>query len=160
MATLVTAGTEILRAHHFELPTGTGVGPHSLIQGEQHHIYTVLSIICHCSYDDVGNQNDGLTVGIKGYNALEGGSAGSADDVFIFVHRDAAISGRDTFVWDNKFSFNGHEPTDFAGPMDDADKQNAIADQGSSVPQKLVVKTESGSTLWDVMVTFIDQNNA
>ena len=159
MATIVTAGTEILRAHHFRLPSA--VGPHVLIYGEQHHIYTVLSIICHCSYDDVGNQNDGLTVGIKGYNALEGGSAGSADDVFIFVHRDAAISGRDTFVWDNKFSFNGHEPVDFTGPMNDAAKQNAIAAQGDSGTNQILYATKGHSNdSWHMHVTFIDQNNA
>ena len=159
MATVITAGTEILRAHHFHLPSA--VGPHTLIFGEQHHIYTVLSIICHCSYDDVANQNDGLTVGIKGYNALEGGSAGSADDVFIFVHRDAAISGRDTFVWDNKFSFNGHEPVDFTGPMNDATKQDAIADQGNNLaPQYLYISSDNAADDYDVHITYIDQNNA
>ena len=65
-----------------------------------------------------------------------------------------------TYVWNDKFSFNGYEPTDFAGPMDDATKQDAIADQGSSVSQKLYFHAEHASDSFDVMVTFLDQNNA
>ena len=148
MATLVTAGTEILRAHHFELPTGTGVGPHSLIQGEQHHIYTVLSIICHCSYDAIANANEGLTVGITGYDHIGGDSAQS---MFIFVHKDAEIKGRDTFVWNDKFSFNGYEPS--------SNTQAAIAAQGGSVSQKLFATKGHANDSWHITVTFIDQNN-
>ena len=70
------------------------------------------------------------------------------------------MSGDQTYVWNYKFSFNGHEPTDFAGPTDDATKQNAIADQGSSVAQVLYIDTENASDGFDVMCTFLDQNNA
>ena len=156
MATIVTAGTEIIRAHHFILPSA--VGPHVLIYGEQHHIYTVLSIICHCSYDATINANDGLTVGIRSYDAIAGGDA--TGDTFIFVHKDAEIKGRDTFVWNDKFSFNGYEPADFTGPMDDATKQNAIAAQAGGVTQKLYATKGHANDSWHIHVTFIDQNNS
>jgi hypothetical protein len=65
-----------------------------------------------------------------------------------------------TFVWNDKFSFNGHEPTDFAGPMDDATKQDAIADQGSSVAQLLRIISEHADDNFHVSITYIDQNNA
>ena len=65
-----------------------------------------------------------------------------------------------TFVWNDKFSFNGYGPSNFTGPMDDATKQDAIADQGSSNRQILKVVAEHGSDNFDVMCTFIDQNNA
>ena len=65
-----------------------------------------------------------------------------------------------TFVWNDKFSFNGFEPTDFAGAMDAVDDQNAIADQGSSVAQKLQLTPSSASSNYDIHITYIDQNNA
>ena len=65
-----------------------------------------------------------------------------------------------TFVWSDKLSFNGHEPTNFTGPMDDATKQDAIADQGSSVAQRLQVWTENAADNVHVTCTYIDQNNA
>jgi hypothetical protein len=70
------------------------------------------------------------------------------------------MTAKQTYVWNDKFSFNGTEPTDFAGPMDDATKQDAIADQGSSVAQVLNIDAEHGSDNIDVFCTFIDQNNA
>ena len=156
MAIARGAGTEIIRSHHFILPSA--VGPHTLILGKQHHIYTVLSIICHCTYDSPTNLNDGLTVGIRSYDAIAGGNA--TGDTFIFVHKDGEVGGRDTFVWNDKFSFNGFEPTDFTGPIDSDAKQDAIADQGSSVAQKLYATKGHANDNWHIHVTFIDQNNA
>ena len=45
--------------------------------------------------------------------------------------------------------------------MDDAAKQEAIADQGNaSVHQYLRYATDGANTKHDITVTFIDQNNA
>ena len=44
--------------------------------------------------------------------------------------------------------------------MNDATKQDAIADQGSSVAQKLRMSTTHASDGAHVTVTYIDQNNA
>jgi len=152
------AGTEIIRSAHFKLATGGPVGPHVLIYGEQHHIYTVLSIICYCSYTAVTNANDELMCEIQGYDSY-GGTSNQA--IGIFTTAEAQVFGRDTYVWNDKFSFNGREPTDFTGPMDSATKQDAIADQGNnSVSQRLQVEKGHANDTWDITVTYIDQNNA
>ena len=57
-------------------------------------------------------------------------------------------------------SFNGFEPVNFTGPMNDATKQDAIADQGSSVSQQLRIVTENAADAGHVTVTYVDQNNA
>ena len=45
--------------------------------------------------------------------------------------------------------------------MDSATKQDAIADQGnSSVSQRLQVEKGHTNDVWDITVTYIDQNNA
>ena len=44
--------------------------------------------------------------------------------------------------------------------MDDATKQNAIADQGSSVAQYLYCHATHASDDFEIGITYIDQNNA
>ena len=65
-----------------------------------------------------------------------------------------------TFVCNDKFSFNGAEPANFTGPMDDATKQDAIADQGGSVANILYIQAEAATDNFEVSCTYIDQNNA
>ena len=91
---------------------------------------------------------------LEGYDARTGTTATM---VTIFKQN---MNTAETFVWNDKFSFNGHEPTDFAGPMDSVVKQDAIADQGSSVAQKLQFYPDDTSSYYDVNVTYIDQNNS
>ena len=150
MAIVRTAGTEIVRSAHFE--DLNGGGDRNLIIGEQHHIYTVLSISIFCfTYHTAG---DYVEIMLRGYDA-HGGTTAQSNKIF-----RATVGSKETFVWNDKFSFNGHEPTDFTGPMDDATKQNAIADQGSSVSQKIQLSANNASSYYDVTVTFIDQNNS
>ena len=150
MAIARGAGTEIIRSHHLEAIDSTD---RTLIFGVQHHIYTVLSIIINAYViQAAGNY---IEVLILGYDAGPGGA--TAQEIPIF--RQNMIQYQ-TFVWNDKFSFNGHEPVDFTGNIDSIAKQDAIADQGSSVPQKLMAQTEHGSDGFDATVTFIDQNNA
>ena len=156
MAIVRSAGTEIIRSAHFKLAGGGAVGPHVLIQGVQHHIYTVLSIVCYCAYTVVTNANDDLKCDIQGYDSF-GGTTNQA--IGIFSTTEAAVRGRDTYIWNDKFSFNGFEPVDFATGLD-ATKQDAIADQGSGVSQKLQVTKGHANDTWDISVTYIDQNNA
>ena len=148
MATIRSAGTEIIRSAHFE---DVGVTTRKLIIGVQHHIYTVLNIIFRCVTRS-GSQIGYFT--FYGYDAA-GGTTNQRHEIM-----KLDLAAGETFVWDNKFSFNGYEPTDFTGPMDDATKQDAIADQGSSVSQYLQIETDSDSTYYDCMITFIDQNNS
>ena len=149
MATVRTAGTEIIRSAHFEEIDDTET---KLIIGEQHHIYTVLSIIIMAhAKQAAANQ---LYLYLKGYDS----KAGTTATTMRIFEEVMPVSG--TYVWNDKFSFNGHEPTDFTGPMDNATKQNAIADQGSSVSQYLYIASQNAADDYDVHITYIDQNNA
>ena len=143
------AGTEIIRTACFE---GVNTTTQDLIVGVQHHIYSVLSVIVFPTGAAAGSK---LFCQVLGYDS-KGGT--TAQQNYIFV---APLTEQEVFVWNDKFSFNGYEPTDFSGPMDDATKQDAIADQGSSVAQKLQCYTLlGGDDDIDVTVTYIDQNNA
>jgi len=154
MAIARGAGTEIIRSAHFEDIDDT---TRDLIVGVQHHIYTVLSIII--IPDSLQASGNIFYLKLLGYDALEGGSAGSAET--ISIANIAFTAAGETFVWNDKFSFNGHEPTAFTGPMDDATKQDAIADQGNaSVAQKLQCSTSNPADSFEVHITYIDQNNA
>ena len=148
MAIVRTAGTEIIRAHHFEDVDNT---IEKIIIGVQHHIYTVLSVICYCS---ARNASENAYIGLRGYDA----NGGTTDEIHWLAKM--SCNAGETYVFNDKFSFNGHEPTDFSGPMDDVTKQDAIADQGSSVAQYLTFQTDNTGTQYDVTITFIDQNNA
>ena len=143
------AGTEIIRAHHFEDVDDTAA---VLIFGVQHHIYTVLSVVIFANaVNAAGNY---CQLYLLGYDTTAGTTAQN-----IYIMRND-FQAQQTFVWNDKFSFNGHEPTDFGATLDSIAKQDAIADQGSSVPQKLLALGEHASDSFEVTVTFIDQNNA
>jgi len=148
MAIARGAGTEIIRSASFEDVDST---PQILIYGAQHHIYTVLSITMFCG--TLSGTEKGY-IQLIGYDADAGTTAQTHSIASVFI----GLS--ETFVWNDKFSFNGHEPTDFAGPMDSIVKQDAIADQGSSVAQYIRCGSDSVNTKYDVTVTYIDQNNA
>ena len=147
MAIARGAGTEIIRAHHFE----DLAGEQNLIIGVQHHIYTVLSITCYCIA--LNATTDKLQCRVKGWDNVNGVSAQSH---WIFQQN---IQVGETFVWNDKFSFNGYEPTGMSAALDTVAEQDAIADQGSSTPQYLVMNVTHGSDNYDVNLTFIDQNN-
>ena len=148
MAIVRTAGTEIIRTAYFEEIAN---GDQKIIIGEQHHIYTVLSIVLMSITYTAGS----VYIYFKGYDAK-----GSSSNRTIFLNKWVPSAADQTFVWNDKFSFNGYEPTDFAGPMDNATKQDAIADQGSSVAQQLTIYSEHADDAFDVHITYIDQNNA
>ena len=143
-------GTEIIRSHHFEDIDGSA--GYTLIFGAQHHIYTVLSIIIHCN--SLQATTNPIDMYIRGYDTRLGDTA---QGLKIFRQ---VVPATETFVWNDRFSFNGHEPVDFTGPLDSVAKQDALADQGSAVPQKLELSTWHADDDFEVTITFIDQNNA
>ena len=149
MAIVRSAGTEIIRSASFNDVDNTN---QVLIQGVQHHIYTVLSIIIHTTAQSA--TTNWLTVKLTGYDS-KGGTTNTGMEVFRY---DLETHG--TFVWNAKFSFNGYEPVNFTGPLDDATKQDAIADQGSGVAQVLSCYSDNASDSSRVHITYIDQNNA
>jgi LPS sulfotransferase NodH len=113
-----------------------------------------LSIILRCNAVNTAG-TDTVKIAIRGYDSLGGTTA-----QFNEIARWTINAAQETFVWNDKFSMNGFEPTDFVGPLDDATKQDAVADQGSSVAQKLVINVSHASTQIDATVTYIDQNNS
>ena len=115
-------------------------------------IYTQYSIIVLCTATQAATNK--IYFRLKGYDS-KGGTTAQEHHIFRYT-----MVANETFVWNDKFSFNGHEPTDFAGPMDDVTKQNAIADQGSSVAQFLACSATHTSDACDIGITYIDQNNA
>ena len=149
MAIARGAGTEIIRSAHFE--DIDDQANTILILGVQHHIYTVLSIIIHSSAASAG---DKFFLDFVGYDSKAGDTATT-----MRLLNHAFGGAEETFVWNDKFSFNGYEPTDFTGPLSTAVEQDAIADQGSSVAQKLQCSGEENADSFDVFITFIDQNN-
>ena len=149
MAIVRTAGTEIVRSVHLETVADTDK---PAIIGVQHHIYTILSVIVFA--ESVNTAGDYIRMYLIGYDS----NAGTTQQRHYIFRQD--MNNLQTYVFNDKFSFNGYEPVDFAGPMDDATKQDAIADQGSSVSQKLYFHAQHSSDSFDVTVTFIDQNNS
>ena len=151
MAIARGAGTEIIRT---VLARGVNSTIQKLIIGVQHHIYTVLSIIVHA--DTVATAGNFAKCRLVGYDA-KGGTTDAYFDIFI-----QDMQADQTFVWNDKFSFNGYEAANFTGPMDDATKQDAIADQGAGAgnEQYLFIQTEAAGDDMDVIVTYIDQNNS
>tara|TARA_R100000808_G_scaffold9534_1_gene26101 strand:+ start:144 stop:617 length:474 start_codon:yes stop_codon:yes gene_type:complete len=157
MAIARGAGTEILRSAHFENIGNTGSC--IILMGEQHHIYTVLNITAY--YQTVNTATNTLKLRFHGYDSNATSSNQSAQEFLIFNQK---MSATDTFVWNEKFTFNGHEPTAFTGPLTanatGITNQNAIADQGSSVAQYLDIYTTEATDNCEVHITYIDQNNA
>ena len=149
MAIARGAGTEIIRSAHFEDVDDT---TQILIVGIQHHIYTVLSVIFHVNV--VNADADYIQMWMAGYDS-KGGTTNQNHYIF---RQDMSVE--QTYVWNDKFSFNGFEPTDFSGPLAYQPAQDAVADQGSSVAQSLKCDAEHASDNIDVMVSYIDQNNA
>ena len=149
MAIARGAGTEIIRSVHLEQVNTTD---EEVIFGVAHHIYTVLSIVVHA----VSVQADGNFIHcyLVGYDAAGGTSA---QEIHIFK-QDMSLA--QTYVWNDKFSFMGNEPTDFTAGLDSAAKQDAIADQAQATAQILKIVAENGSDNFDVTCTFLDQNNA
>ena len=149
MAVSRGSGTEIIRSIHLETIADTDK---PLIIGVQHHIYTVLSVIVFA--ESVNASGDYVRMYLLGYDS----NAGTTQQRH-YIFRQG-MSNHDTYVFNDKFSFNGYEPTDFTGPMDDATKQDAIADQGTATSQHLTFDTDHAGTNFDITVTYIDQNNA
>jgi len=151
MAIARGAGTEIIRSVQLHALNNT---TETLIYGVRHHIYTILSIIV--KVEAIATADNWVKCYLTGYDS----GAGTAQASFVIF--EPSLSLDQTFVWNDKFSFNGYEPVDFTGPIDSEAKQDAIADQlvvGDSNRQMLKIYTE-GADDFDVLCTFIDQNNA
>ena len=147
MALATGPGTETLHAHHFEDVSASTT--QNLIVGVQHHIYTVLSIVCFAS--QVHATSNKLLIWIGGYD-LRAGS--TARDFYICQQ---PIIGGSTFVWNDKFSFNGVEPTTSSTVLSAAQQIQVAAQSGSAV-QSVKFQVTHATDDYDVLVTYLDQD--
>ena len=147
MAVPTGSGTETLHSHFFEDVDAI----QTLIYGVQHHVYTVLSIIVYCEALDATAD--------KGYLKFTGheGHAGAAAAVMNFATFN--IQADETYVWNDKFSFNGYEPSGTAVMR--AAVQILNAAQGGSADAELqftMTSADGGGQDYDVGITYLDQD--
>jgi hypothetical protein len=152
MAIARGAGTEIIRS---VLVEGLDSSGQTLIVGVQHHIYTVLSVTVFANA--VATAGNYVQLRIDGWDAY-GNIATQTGSQHKIFRQD--MNAMETFVWNDKFSFNGYEPTGISGALNTEAEQDAIADQGGSAVQSLIILTEAGTDDMDITCTYIDQNNA
>jgi len=148
MAVPTGSGTETLHAHHFDDVDAI----QTLIFGVQHHVYTVLSIIVYCHALDA--TSDVGVIQMKGYDN-HGGASGQTMSIARFN-----IQVSETYVWNDKFSFNGYEPTG-TDILSTAAHQTANAAQAGSADQELqftMTSADSGGQNYDITLTYLDQD--
>ena len=146
MAVPTGSGTETIHAHHFEDVDNE----QHLILGLQHHIYTVLSIIVYCNAVDA--TTDVGFIFFEGYD-IHGGAAVQNINIANFN-----IQVGETYVWNDKFAFNGHGPGGTA-VMTDANQLLLAAQAG--VQQKLMfdmTSSDDGGQDYDIHCTYLDQD--
>ena len=148
MALSVAAGTETLQALSF----GDADATQDLIVGAVHHIYTVLSTFVYSI--SIGTAGDTYQLAILGNGNHAGGTAH-----LMIIAKVVAVAG-ETFILNDKFSFNGFETATYTEPLNTNAEQLIIAAQGSAVPQRYQYIPLDADVDCDIHVTFIDQNNA
>ena len=147
MALSVAAGTETLHALSF----GDADATQDLIVGAVHHIYTVLSTFVYSI--SIGTAGDTYQLAILGNGNHAGGTAH-----LMIIAKVVAVAG-ETFILNDKFSFNGFETATYTEPLNTNAEQLLQAAQGSAVPQRYQYIPLDSDVDCDIHVTFIDQNN-
>jgi hypothetical protein len=150
MGLSVAAGTETLQAHSF----GDADATQDLIVGDQHHIYTVLSTIVYSV--SIGSGGDTYQLVIKGHDHHAGADTNASIMVIVKVN---SVAGQ-TFVFNDKFSFNGFGAANYSEPYAAAATgAGHIATQGGTLQRYQYIPLDADVDC-DIHVTFIDQNNA
>ena len=144
MALPTGSGTETLHSHIFQDVDAA----QTLIFGVQHHVYTVLSIIVYCNA--LNATTDIFDIKMKGHD----GHAG-VENITIVIAR-GNIQAEETYVWNDKFSFNGCAPA--STNVLSASEQVAIAAQTSTNVQELQFGMSSTADDFDIIVTYLDQD--
>ena len=135
------SGTETIHSVLMEDVSST---TQTLITGVQHHIYTVLSITIRTVGVHATAGNNDVNIYLTGYDSVAGASGEN-----INLLNYTAVN-KNTFVWNDKFSFFGYEPS--------SNTQVARAQQAGSTPQYLKIETGHADCKIDVTCTFIDQD--
>ena len=144
MALPTGSGTETLHSHSFTDCDGA----QTLIFGVQHHVYTVVSIVVCCTA--LNATTDYFYLNMHGHDAHAGTSQATQR-----IHRGNPQSG-ETFVWNDKFSFNGVEPS--GTNVLSASEQIAIAGQTGSAVQELQFDCTHAGDSYNIICTYIDQD--
>ena len=150
MALSVAAGTETLHALSF----GDADATQDLIVGAVHHIYTVLSTFVYSV--SIGTAGDTYQLAIVGHDHHAGADSNAS---IMIIAKVVAVAG-ETFILNDKFSFNGFEGAAYTEPLSSNAEQVAIAAQNSAVAQRYQYIPLDADVDCDIHVTFIDQNNA
>ena len=145
MALPTGSGTETLHAHHF----ANIDADQKLIIGVQHHVYTVLSIIVYCNALDA--TTDFGYIQIKTY---DNHSTSGTGKTMILARFNPQVG--ETYVWNDKFSFNGTEPSGTA--VLTAAVQLLIAAQGTATVQELQFTMTHATDDYNINITYLDQD--
>ena len=119
---------------------------------------TVLSLVVRCVA--LASTANKFYINFIGWDSHVGESGVTST----MIIQNMAVN--DTFVWNDKFSFNGTEPTGISGTLGGGTASNiqayqdAISDQGSTTSQYIQFGIDDVGDDWDVWITYIDQNNA
>ena len=147
MAVPTGSGTETIHAHHFDDVDNQ----QTLIFGVKHHVYTVLSVIVYCITLEA--TTDVMWLYVKAHSGHQGTSGN------VHYLTEANLQVGETFVWNDKFSFNGAEPSGTNALS--ASEQVAIAAQSGSAVQELqfnMTGSDDGGQSYDVHCTYLDQD--
>jgi len=144
MAVPTGSGTETVHSHFFQDVDAIT----NLILGVQHHVYTVMSIIVHCNVLNATTDFGFL------YFLGHDGHAGASGVTMTFARFNIQVG--ETYVWNDKFSFNGVEPS--GTDNFSASQQIAIAGQTGSAVQEIKMGQTSATDDFDVLVTYLDQD--
>ena len=149
MALSVAAGTETLHAYSLDDVDAT----QDLIFGAQHHIYTVLSTFVYSI--SIGTAGDTFQLVIKGHDHHAGADTNAS---IMVIAKVVSVAGQ-TFIFNDKFSFNGFGSAAYTEPLDTNVEQATIAQQGGTLQRYRYIPLDADVDC-DIHVTFIDQNNA
>ena len=145
----VAAGTETLQAHSF----GDADATQDLIVGDQHHIYTVLSTFVYSI--SIGTAGDTFQLAVVGHDHHAGADTNAS---IMVIAKVVSVAGQ-TFILNDKFSFNGFGSAAYTEPLDTNVEQATIAQQGGTLQRYRYIPLDADVDC-DIHVTFIDQNNA
>ena len=149
MALSVAAGTETLHALSFADADAT----QDLIVGAVHHIYTVLSTFVYSV--SIGTAGDTFSLAITGHDHHAGADTNAS---IMIIAKVVSVAGQ-TFIFNDKFSFNGFGSAAYTEPLDTNVEQAAIAQQGGTLNRYQYIPLDADVDC-DIHVTFVDQNNA
>ena len=103
----------------------------------------------------IGTAGDTFSLAITGHDHHAGADTNAS---IMVIAKVVSVAGQ-TFIFNDKFSFNGFGAANYTEPMNSAALQTPIAQQGGTVQRYQYIPLDTDVDC-DIHVTFIDQNNA